>query len=170
MNPTSKPLSITLGDNKSYQLLFDLNTFSKYEEVTGVPFTEFLAGLHDAVQLAAKGAKGSEMDVLRHIRISDVKAFLHAALHTYDAQDEPVWPFTPGQLGRLVNIENLPRIINTLMTGHQSNLPDVEEMPVRAGGAQPRPFVVDTTPGNGGGESGSSDEALLGSLTLKSAG
>ena len=169
MNPTNRPAKVILAGH-SYQLYFDLNTFTKYEEVSGSSFTQFISDLQDAVQAVAE--TGNNMEFLRRINLRQLTQFLYSALHGYDPQDEPYWPLTIGQLGRLVDAENMVSVVRTLLQGYGSNAPSAEEAssvtPDEDPTSPPPPVVpiADT----GRKESGPSDAEVLGSLTKKSDG
>ena len=182
MNPTSKPLSVSL-DGKKYNLHFDLNTFERFEECSGKHFLEFLASMQEALtsippmrtdkQGKPIPPKPEEMfGFLRKLSIKDLRAFVWAALHDYNRNGEPVWPLTIGQMGRLVTTETIPTIISLVMKGTQDNSPSPDDLketeddksnvrPIRAG---------ETTPADGGPDSGPSDEDILASLTRTSEG
>ena len=181
MNPTNKPQVITLG-GKQYELFFTLNTFWKFEEITNVHFLEFLAKMQEAltsipiVKLDETGRplppKPEDMfGFLRKLSIRDLRAFVYAALHTYDRDGEPVWPLTIGQMGRLVTAETIPNIIALVMRGTQDNSPSSDDLkdvgeggkdnvrPIRAG---------ETAPADGGPGFGPSDADVLQNLTRNS--
>ena len=183
MNPTNKPLSITLG-GKKYTMWFDLNTFWKFEEISGVHFLEFLASMQEALASLPTSRidpktkkitppKPEDMfGFLRKLSIRDLRAFVYAAMHDYDRNDEPVWSLTIGQMGRLVTTETIPTIISLVMRGTQENAPGADDLkeagddksnvrPIRAG---------ETTPADGGLDSGVSDEDILQNLTRTSEG
>jgi hypothetical protein len=181
MNPTSKPLSITL-DGKKYKMHFDLNTFDKYEEISKKHFLEFLASMQEALASIPTSKidpktkkitppKPEDMfGFLRKLSIKDLRAFVYAALHDYDRDGEPVWPLTIGQMGRLVTTETIPTIISLVMRGTQENNPGPDDLK-EAGdsGEKIRPIRAgETAPADGGPGFGPSDEDILGSLTRTS--
>ena len=178
MNPTSKPLSVTL-DGKKYKLHFDLNTFEAFETATSKHFLEFLASMQEALasipklKLDKNGSplppKPDEMfGFLRKLSIKDLRAFVWAALHDYDRNGEPVWPLTIGQMGRLVTTETIPMIISLVMKGTQDNSPSPDDLKETEDGGKDnvRPIRAgETTPADGGLDSGPSDATILDSLT-----
>ena len=178
MNPTSKPLSVTL-DGKKYKLHFDLNTFERFEECSGKHFLEFLAAMQEALasipklRLDKNGSplppKPEEMfGFLRKLSIKDLRAFVYAALHDYDRNGEPVWPLTIGQMGRLVTTETIPMIISLVMKGTQENSPSPDDLKETEDGGKDnvRPIRAgETTPADGGSGFGPSDAVILDSLT-----
>jgi hypothetical protein len=169
MNPTTKPLSIVIGGQRCL-LYFDLNTFAAFETATGKFFLDFLASMEDAVRSAvAQNNGGSDqtaaLQLMRRISIKDVRAFVWAALHTYDANDEPHWPMTEGQLGRMIDVNNIAQLIPKLLSANADNGPEVE------GESTSRPTVPETSVrSDGGGTSGPSDDDALASLTMRSDG
>jgi hypothetical protein len=57
-----------------------------------------------------------------------LRALIWAALHEYDANDDPVWPLTLNQVGRLLKITDLTRIFSLFLTGHAENSPTRDEL------------------------------------------
>lgn len=181
MNPTAKPLTVTL-DGKRYIMHIDLNTFERFEEVTGKHFFEFIGSLQEAaapiIERQAKKKPDKDqakelaavtkemMEFLRHVSARDLRAFVHAAIHTYDANDEPHWTLTVGQVGRLITPENFATIVTTIMRGSANNNPQKEE--IREVKGEDRPTEAGETPASGGPGFGPSDETVLASLTTKS--
>lgn len=178
MNPTSKPITITLG-GKPLQLFFDLNTFVAFEEATGKFFLDFLASLQEAVVGVAtsatsgkengdaQAAVSSAFGILRKLSLKDIRAFLWAAHHTYDKSNEPTWPMTISQIGQLVDVNNIGVLLPQLLRANVPNLqpanPEAPERPTEGEEAQALPQ------NNGGNGSGLSDAAILDSLTPRSA-
>ena len=68
MNPTNKPVSINLN-GKSYKLLFDMNTFVAFEEVSGKFFFDFLQSVQEALAFA-KG-NNDPSSLLRRISLKE---------------------------------------------------------------------------------------------------
>ncbi len=164
-NPTNKSQTIKLG-GKEYELFFDLNTYASFETASGKLFTDMLFELQEAV---AEGEKrGDKAYAIRRIPLKMIRAFLWAAVHTYDQDGEPQWPLTMGQLGRLIDINNLGSLLPNLLRGAGDNLP--EPVPVTVApspnGKVPHPIEGTTTssPDNGGSEFGPSDVDVLGLL------
>ncbi len=168
MNPTSKPLAVTLG-GKRYKLYFDLNTFAKFEEVAGKHFLEFLADMQEALaSISADHSPLGAFGVLKKVAMKDLQAFVFAALHEYDHNDEPVWTLTVGQMGRLVTVENMVGVIRLVLRGNTENAPSPEDTQTEAE-KSPRPTNAGaSTPADGGNNFGPSDESILASLTLHS--
>jgi len=175
MNPTNKPLAVVIG-GKRYHLYFDLNTYVAFERVTEKHFLDFLAGLQETVQAAVvkpteEGKPADVTDalqVLRGISITDIRAFLWAALHEYDSQDEPTWPLTLGKLGRLVDTQTLYDLLPKILNQNADNMRGSGE---EEAGTPDRPTKSEvSTPEPGGALFGPSDADVLASLTEKSGG
>ncbi len=163
-NPTNKSQKIMLG-GKEYELFFDLNTYSSFEEISGKLFTDMLFELQEAVQEGEK--RGDKSYAIRRIPLKMIRFFLWAALHTYDADGEPQWPLTVGQLGRLIDINNLGTLLPSLLSGAGNNLPDQPtKVETSSNGKVPHPIdgAIAPSPDNGGSEFGPSDADVLGLL------
>jgi hypothetical protein len=183
LDPTNKTVEITLTNHRKHALHFDLNTFFQFEEKAGKTLPSFLVELEQAfAPLASKkdAKKNGKADApvlvlndrkvaeaLGKLSVKDLRALVWAALHEYDAHGEPIWPYTIGQLGGLIDHSNLGKIMGSLMSGVTGSLPrstqDKEEPKKDA-----RPTNSPETPSSGGNESGHSDEAILSSLEPKS--
>ncbi len=172
MNPTNKPITIQLNGKKE-RLLFDLNTFVAFETVSKdrKPFLDFLAVMQDALAAVQVGKEGG-FSLLRRLYIEDVRALLWAALHKYDADDEPVWPYTLSKIGRMVDVNNITTIVSALMTGSAENMPRKEESEPRAEAEdEDRPPAEAQSAENAGGSPfGPSDDDVLALVTEKSEG
>ena len=172
-DPTNKTASIKLG-GKTYTLYFNLNTFSAFEEASGGQFfLDFLMEMKDALVSAAGGSTESlnltpesAEKIIRKLSSKKVRALLWAALHTYDANDEPVWPFTIGKLSQMVDVNNLHQILTTLWAGANENMPEAKPEEGRPTNGVPAPLQQ---PENGGEQFGPSDEDVLASLETVSA-
>lgn len=164
MNPTSKTTTITIA-GKKYELYFDLNTFSAFEQVTGRFFTDFLMDIREAF-LESKEKK-DQFILFRRIPVKDVRALVWAALHTYNSDDEPQWPMTINKLGRVLDISQLQNLLPAIMEGNAENAPDVKEESEESGTDRP-PETALSNPESGGDGSGPSDADVLGSLELNS--
>ncbi len=191
MNPTTKPLTIELGGER-YQLHFNLNTFEKFEEITGRHFLEFLADMQDALEASAtanietmaklgtkatpaaikKATERASLNFLKRLSIKDVRAFMFSAMHDYDSEGEPFWPLTIGKMGQLVTLENIPQMVRLVMQGHAKNAPTKEDVEEEGGEEKPaRPMTAGpSTPASGGTAFGPSDAEILASLTPTSEG
>jgi hypothetical protein len=161
MNPTSKPITIHL-DGKPHQLLFDLNTFAAFEEVSGKFFLDFLASVQESVSKSRTEGVLNPMELLRNISVRDVRAFIWAALHTYDREDNAKWPFTIQQLGRMIDLNSIPTLLPALLGGAADNFPE----PTTQKEETDRPTnEVGLTVVNGGYASGLTDADALALLT-----
>ncbi len=132
-------------------MYFNLNTQSKYQELTVDPrhpdgklYYDTLAemnrirgevyakALQDALKadptLNVKEFRYQLLPVLRNYSMRDVLALLAAAVHEYDAKDEPKWPFTPGQIGRYFGPQDCYQLIVKILDGHNSNTPTEKEL------------------------------------------
>lgn len=165
MDPSAKPVTLELG-GQTFTLHFDLNAFSKYEELSGGrSFPDFLMSMADALN-SAKGADGEPNPLLflRHLSLRDLQHFVAAACIEYGADDEPHWRYTPGQLGRLITMDAIPGALSTIMRGQADNGPPTDAVrPTSAAESHSESPI-------GSNASGLSDADLLASLTVKSDG
>ncbi len=60
--------------------------------------------------------------------MSDVVHLTHAALHEYRADDEPSWPLTPKQLGRIVQPRHVVPLLRAFILGQSQNSPSEKEL------------------------------------------
>jgi len=184
MNPTSKPITLTLGGEK-YHLYFDLNTFTAFEEASGKFFLDFLAsvqetlkGLQDAVNAAgaksaneaATATEAASFQILRKIGLKDVQTFLWAAMHEYDSNGEPYWPKTRGQVGKLIDVANISTLLPTIIQANVDNFPDAPSTTESSRPTVPKAPDESLTHVSGGSVSGPSDAEILDSLTVRSEG
>jgi len=170
VNPTNKPLVITLK-GKQHKLFFDLNTFSAFEEVTGKFFLDYIGDLQEAVKATVEEDSKDPLGVFRRISMKDFRAFLWAALHYYGPDDEPIWPYKLHQLGKLVDVDTMARLVPQVLTGSAENLPNAEEMDApqeSSSDRPPQPEAPKPAPENGGEVFGPSDAEVLGSLETSS--
>lgn len=170
MNPTNKPVQITLA-GKPYSLLFDLNTFSAFEEVSGQFFLDFLSSIQEKlanVKTASEGKPEAERNqtlvrtLMRSIKVGDLHKFIWAALHRYE-NGKAVWPFTLDELGQKIDIASIPSLLPALLNGTVANLPDpaVEDNVHPINGAP-------STVNDGGSEFGPTDAEILSLMTANS--
>ncbi len=128
-------IPLRLGD-RDLTMRFEANTMIAYEEVTGRFFMDTVMNLYEVV--FPKGHEDAEgrpvqvrvsgRDIVRRVSMVDLRAMLWASLHDYDAKDDPVWPLTISQVGRLLNFQNLPSVFVKFLTGVSSNSPTEEEL------------------------------------------
>jgi hypothetical protein len=182
LNPTNVTTTVTIAGEKQ-ELVFDLNTMAAFEEASGVFFLDFVYALHahfteqqltdkDAMAKLSKEAVAERfMRVITKLSIKNVRALLWAALHTYDAHDNPVWPYTQSQIARKLGMQDLQAIILPLWMGAnqalQAETADADaERPQQGPGQQV--IAMPLPQSNGGSPSGPSDGEVLASLTEKS--
>jgi hypothetical protein len=181
MDPTNKPVEIKLSDGSVHKLVFDLNTFYEFEEKAGKTLPSFLLEMESAFAPILEATKkkknlkpGGKLEIppidltktLGKFSIKDIRALIWSALHTYDTQGEPQWPYTIGRLGSLIDHNNLTTILSELIGGISNSLPEAEKEPGKAKDPTQGPFLA---PSNGGSESGPSDEEVLASARKSSA-
>lgn len=178
MDPTQVTAKVKIKDTE-YTLLFDLVTMEKFEEITGTVFLDFVMRMQDAVvanglsdkkalkKLNVEEAKAKFQNVIRTIRMSDIRALLWAALHTYDdelSDPPPVWPMSINQLSRQIDLQNLQDIILPLWSSaNKSVTPIRTSNPTKESPAKAPQH--ESTPGkSGGAASGQSEDEILASL------
>lgn len=170
MNPTSKPLTVTL-DGEERMFYFDLNTFSAFEEVTGTFFFDFLGRLTQAVgETNGDLASNAVLQVLRKVSLKEVRALAWAAMHSYDRDDNPVWEMTLNQVGRMLDVQNIGQLLPSLLRTSTENMPKPEEVERPTVGEKKKAARKSSPLTDGGSTSGPSDDELWGSLTPKSEG
>jgi hypothetical protein len=117
---------------------------SAYEQATGKFFLDTVSTLYDVLREYVpqlKSAIGGQTPteealdnrrvasaVLRKVPITDLRALIWAAYHEYDRHDEPTWPLTQSQVGRLISPLMVPRLFLAFMTCQTANTPTPEEM------------------------------------------
>ena len=159
---------ITLADGVERTMRFNANSMIAYEEATGEFFLEAVASLYDVMQPViakhrkAKEAKASDaelatlsFDILRLVSIKKLRALLWSTLHEYDKQDEPHWPLTIGQVGRLLQPKDVNRVFTAFLQGQAGNSPTKEEMgesPAPAPTGSLKASAVEPTTDPDGGE------------------
>ena len=196
MDPTNRPLTITVNE-QPLCLVFDLNTFAAFEDVTGKMFLGWLETIQNAVReagiareklLSARltddsadvntengNATSIESELTREdasvlggillhsVSMKDFRALVWAANHTYNRQEEPVWPLTIGKIGALITLSNFGALLPVVLRGSLDVMPAPKK---DEGEAESKtvPFVSPKPPravGNGGKGFGPSDEAVL---------
>ena len=78
--------------------------------------------------LGQRNAKTSPFDIVRKVPMRDLRALLLAALHEYDQNDEPTWPLTLNQVGRMLGMADILPIFTSFLKGQSVNQPSKEEM------------------------------------------
>lgn len=172
MSPLQKPITVVLGGVER-QLVFDMNTFAAYEEKTGKFFLDTMTGLFGVFKevSAANSGELSESQlasigasVLSRVSMVDLRALLWSALHEYDSNDEPTWPLTINQVGRLIDISTVMQFFSSFIDGSIANSPLDSELPPEREG---RP--TEANPGSGGTPSGRSLDTISDSPSENSA-
>jgi len=115
------------------------------------------------------------LHLLGSIGMSSIQRIGAAALHKYDSANEPQWPFTPGQLGGMIELQEWFVLVPLLLQGLTNFMPNKEDIPAHAAEAaknKPDPTPAESQPVNGapagGPPSTPSDAAVLDSLTTSS--
>ena len=133
--------------DKVRNLVFNANCMMAYEEATGKFFLTTVASLYDAMRPAlaaqAKAAEAKEgedavivsvnpLSIIQQVPMKELRALIWAALHEYGKNpadpDEPSWPLTINQVGRLIQIQDVPRIFTAFLKGQTRNSPTQEEL------------------------------------------
>lgn len=149
-DPIAPTIQIEL--DKKRTLVFDMNTFAAFEEATGgQSFFEVVTRLMTTINSFPEvtdesGNKTRKIDpvaLFKVIPVREIRALVWAALHTYDAQDDPHWPLTINQVGRLIHLGNVAQIALATMTGQLRTNPTAEELEA-AGEEQEATEVVET--------------------------
>ena len=178
-NPTNRVGTIEIK-GQPYELNFDLNTYAAFENVTHKFFPDFLADLQTAISEgsvtievpdpdnpgATKKQLKDPMGVIRKMSFNLLRAFIWSALHFYDKNDDPVWPLTINQLGKLLDMPTLVKVLPQLITSTSQNLPTAK----RTDGEEKPTSETPTTVEPGGSLSGLLDAGVLDSVEKSSVG
>lgn len=132
----AKQIPITL--DKPRRMVFDLNTFARYEEATGRFFLDTVSTLFSAFQ-----AEANPLSILKAVSMRDLRALLWASLAAEDSA------LTVDQVGAMIDLENLTDVFGSFLTGHAENMPDKSEV----GETDDRPMSAQP-PAHGGAGSG----------------
>lgn len=164
-----KRVPIQLG-GEEFVLIFNANTMAAFEEASGKFYLDTLARLFDAIRPSWEARKAktngapavpttvgeddyladNPITLLRLVPMKEILALVWAAAHTYDRDDVPSWPYTLPQIGRMINLTDIPRLVIAFMNGQTANSPSTAEM-----GESPAPLQavqVRDSKANGGGE------------------
>lgn len=140
MDPTQKTFTTEI-DGQERRLWFNANTYSAFEERTGVFFMDWFVKLHTAsyhlvaealVKARAEAeSTGTKLDeaavtkilessidptpVLRSVSMGHFQALVWAACHEYDAKDNPVWPITYGRMGMVLDHGEFRRLFGPIV-------------------------------------------------------
>jgi hypothetical protein len=150
---------IEIGGQKRL-MYFNGNTMTAYEQATGKFFLDTLAKLYDVMRPILEASKNGNgkpsgvdgMEIMRHVSMTDLRALLWAALHEYGPNDEPRWPLTIGQVGRLITPSSVSGIFSAFLRGQAANSPTSEELGESVPPAPAKAAVP--SPGNGSGAFG----------------
>lgn len=120
---------IQLGD-KERMLFFNANSMVAFEQATGKFFLSTISELFEAVYPGGdvKSVPSNPLEIVRRVSMTDLRALLWSVLHEYDAKDEPVWPLTIGQVGRLFQLKDIIPIFTAFLRGQSGNSPSREEL------------------------------------------
>ncbi len=145
-------------------MCFDANTFVAFEQSTGKFFMDVVSNLYEMMfpkgHVDTSGApvpvKVLGIDIVRKISMEDLRALLWSSFHDYDANDNPVWPLTINQVGRLLNFQNVIPIFVKFLTGVSANSPTKEELGESSAPASATPPPEPSAPAAAmtGGEAG----------------
>lgn len=153
--------------DKERTLVFNANTMCAFEEKTGKFFLDTVSTLYEAMAPALKARRAKlagedapivkALDILKRVPMVDLRALIWAALHEYSPTDEPTWPLTLTQVGRMITIKNIPELFSIFLDGQAKNTPTKEELgesPARS--EDPKPSVPSSSPeltvAGGGGQ------------------
>jgi len=140
---------ITIDLDQPRKLYFNANSMVAFEEATGKNFLATVASLYTVYKPMMDAQKDGKpptmavasMDILKHVPMAELTALIWAGVHTYDESDEPHWPLTLPQVRRLININTIPKLFLSFLTGQTANSPTEKEM-----GESPAPSA--TPPAN----------------------
>lgn len=153
---------------KPTPVYFNLNTCAYFDE----------RGKHRLMAILMKvfrGFQGGEQnfevtEFFEHVDFPILRLLAAAALHTYDKNDEPVHPFTPGQLGGYLGSDDWAKLLPMLQKGAMDFLAREQDLPKsilhkESGSEDPTPAPTPLNSDSGGGtESSDLDAAILNSL------
>ncbi len=142
INFAETTVNLELG-GKTHTLRFDANSMAAYENATGKFYLETVAQLYDAMRPAIEARAAateadsvakepavavSAFDIIHKVPMRDLLALVWAGMHEYDAKDDPVWPLTLNQVGRLIQLQDVPRVFTAFLHGQVKNSPSAEEL------------------------------------------
>lgn len=145
---------VSMG-GRDYTMIFNANTMSAYEQVTG---KFFLKTVDDLIQIAFPNGPGEPMvgnvfDILNKFGMGDLRALLWASIHDYDEKDRAVWPLTIFEVGRLLQLKDILPAFMAFLKGNAGNSPSRTEMgesPAEVKTKQNLNSPPKSTPENGG--------------------
>ena len=133
LNPIAEVrIPIKLSDGRERFMLFEANTMCAYEAETGKFFLSTVSDLFDAVFPDGvppdRVSKVNPLEIMKRVSMTDLRALLWASLHEYNARDDPAWPLTLNQVGKLMQLQHVPAIFSAFLAGQQGNSPSKAEM------------------------------------------
>lgn len=134
---TEIKVPIRLGD-RDYTLYFNANTMCAYEEQTHKFFLDTVSNLLEVIYpdgLAKSAA--SPYAIMKKFPMVELRALLWAAVQEYDEEDNPSWPLTIGQVGKLLTVGNILAIFSKYLKGTTGNNPTKEEAGESLAGSKP---------------------------------
>lgn len=130
LNPIAEVRSTIKLGGRDRTLVFNCNTMVAYEQATGKFFLQTVSDLVTAAFPSGmeKGIVKSPYEILRKVSMADLRALLWAAMHEYDKEDNPIWPLTLNQVGRLLLFQDIIPAFNSFLVGQVGNNPTRKEM------------------------------------------
>lgn len=198
VNPTDMTFDVKVGGHP-YKLYFNINAFRMFEKHSSILpngkrlrfhrfFAKLLMAMNKAREEADKLKLAKErgeavaedtsfdvlLDMLDDVGADDFFALVYGALHVYDGENNPSWPLSPGQLGRLLTPLEIVSIWQTVQVGMNGNVP-LPDNSIDKGGEEPARPTTPTPPptkmeSDGGSTSGELDDSPLSLLTVISGG
>lgn len=189
MNPTSKPVTVTLRD-RQVVLHFNFNTYSAFEEKTGKFWMDWWADVIRRGQRAVLTSKAFEqlqnkelpaedverilrdneltgMEAMKVITIREMTAIIWAAAHELRGPDKQVhYLFSFGEVGEMLGFDNFTELLVPIMQGVRENMPGAKATKAEEKQDEPERPIKRTQrnkPSAGGAISGPSDEEILAS-------
>jgi hypothetical protein len=158
---------VTLG-GRERKLFFDLNTFAAFEDVAGKHFLMYLHELQSVASVAQAASEEERAMMFCRISMKDIRALLWAALHEVNVEGKVIWPLTIEEVGAMLDIPSIVRLVPQVMTASTDNLPvsesTSEDEPERPTVTEEKPLKT-STPKSGGETFGPSDTDVLELLT-----
>jgi hypothetical protein len=169
-----KRIPVKIGE-KTYTLVFDVNTMCAYEEATGQFFLEACTEIMEIVFPAGtekdKTVRVSPSALVSKLSIIKLRALLWASMHDYDKNDNPVWPLTISQVGKLIDIQNIVEVFREFLRGNAQNQPSKETLGESQADVETKPQSDEPQdPMNGGNRSIELPDSAFDSLKEKSEG
>ena len=130
LNPIAEVRSTLRLGGQDRTLVFNANTMIAFEQATGKFFLHTVSELMNAAypEGLEKPIARSPYEILSKVSMSDLRALLWAAMHDYDADDNPVWPLKLTQVGRLLTLPDIIPAFSVFLRGQTANSPTNNEM------------------------------------------